>query len=115
MAKALLRVNTTSNHSYDDNDIVVIVDDNHEFGKEELDTNVFKVSEIPGKSAKELQYLIAPDLESPIKLLPPSFKKNEKLMIKFLLNKDILNNIKTINQRRYQIDNNNEIIDKRNK
>jgi len=114
MAKALLRVNTTESHSYDDNDIVVIVEDDHIFGTMELDINVFNIVDIPGKTVQELQYLMEPDLGSPIDSMPAAFKRNPRLMIKYLLNKNELSKRKLNNQRRYKIEN-DQIIDKRKK
>jgi len=114
MAKALVRVNTDKNHPYDVNDVVVVVDDDHIFGLKELDAEVFKVIELTGKTAKELRYLTSPNLESPIKLMPPAFKMNPKLMFKYLLGKEDPMSRGLINQRRYKIEN-KQIIDKKDK
>jgi len=113
MAKALLRVSTNETHPYDDNDIIIIVEDGYIFGATELDTNIFKVVDIPsGKTAEELKYLVSSDLESPAKSMPPAFKRIPELMIQFLLNNGDSNSREITHQRRYQIDN-DKIIDKR--
>jgi len=113
MAKVLVRVNTDKKHPYDINDVVVVVEDNHTFGVSEMDSNMFRVVQITGKTAKELEYLMDAYYRTPIEYMPKAYMKQPKLLINYLLKKSNKYEWKIKAERRYKIDLNSEIIDKR--
>jgi len=111
MAELLVRVNVPSGHTYSNNDVVAVMPDNHTWGAGELDTNIFRIVSLPG-SVDELKYLLEEDRGSPIDSMPPAFKKDPKLFLKYLLGVGETIESTVINKRRYKIEN-NKVFDKR--